>query len=99
MFSILFQSHDSYIHFIKEKTEAECRHKSSSKHQITHLHRSLEHCFVCEFAFSSAVPFSAFEFNSQNVSFETACNFFYSDVVITFEKNSNYLRGPPVFNI
>ena len=99
LFSILFQSHDSYAHFIKEKAESECRHKSSSKHQITHQHHSLEHCFVCEFAFSSAVPFSAFEFKPQKISFKTQRSFYYSDVVITFEKKSNLLRGPPVFNV
>ena len=99
LFSILFQSHDSYAHFIKEKAEAECRHKSSSKQQITHQHHSFEHCFVCEFAFSSAVPFSAFEFNPQKISFKTQRSFYYSDVVITFEKKSNLLRGPPVYNV
>ena len=99
LFSILFQSHDSYDHFIKEKAESECRHKSSSKHQITHQHHSLEHCFVCEFAFSSAVPFSAFYFKPRKISFKTQSSFYYSDVFKTFTKNSNLLRGPPVFTV
>jgi hypothetical protein len=99
LFSILFQSHDSYAHFIKEKAEAECRHESSSKHQITHQHHSLEHCFVCEFAFSSAAPFSVFEFKIPKLVIKTQSSFYYSVVVITFNKNSNLLRGPPVFNV
>ncbi len=99
LFSILFQSHDSYAHFEKEKTETVCHHKSSSKHQITHQHDSLEHCFVCEFAFSSAAPFSLFEFNPQKKVFKTQISFYYSDVVKIHPNNSNLLRGPPVFNV
>ena len=99
LFSILFQSHDSYVHFEKEKTEKVCLHESLSKHQITHQHHSLEHCFVCEFAFSSAIQFTAFGFKPQKISFKTPNSFYYSDVVITFDKNSTLLRGPPVFNV
>jgi len=97
LFSILFQSFDSYAHFEKEKAETVCHHKSSSKHQITHQHHSLEHCFVCEFAFSSAAPFSAFEFKIPKTVFKTLSRFYYSDVVKTHTNNSNLLRGPPVF--
>ncbi|MDH4403980.1 MAG: hypothetical protein QE264_07030 [Flavobacterium sp.] len=99
LFSILFQSHDSYAHFEKEKAETVCHHKSSSKHQITHQHHSLEHCFVCEFAFSSAAPFSLFEFNIPKIVFRTQNSFYYSDVVKIHTNNSNLLRGPPVFNV
>ena len=99
LFSILFQSHDSYEHFEKEKAEKVCRHENSSKHEITHQHHSLEHCFVCEFAFSSATPFSFFELNTPKRIVKTPRSFYYSDVVITFEKKSNLLRGPPVFNV
>ena len=99
LFSILFQSHDSYAHFEKEKAETVCRHKSSSKHQITHQHHSLEHCFVCEFALSSAASFSIFEFNTPKIAFKTQGSFYYSDVVKTHPNNSNLLRGPPVFNL
>jgi hypothetical protein len=99
LFSILFQSHDSYTHFKKEKAETECHHKSASKQQITHQHHSLEHCFVCEFAFSSAVSFSAFEFKTPKILFKTQRSFYYSVVVKIHTNNSNLLRGPPVFNV
>jgi hypothetical protein len=99
LFSILFQSHDSYAHFIKEKAEAECRHKSSSKQQITHQHHSLEHCFVCKFAFSSAVTSPVFGFKTHKKVVKTPSSFYYSDVFKTYTNNSNLLRGPPVFNV
>ena len=99
LFSILFQSHDSYAHFKNEKAETVCHHKSSSKHQITHQHHSLERCFVCEFALSSAVTFSLFEFNPPKIVFKTQNSFYYSDVVKIHTNNSNLLRGPPVFNV
>ena len=44
LFSMLFQSLDSYSHFEKQKTELKCHHKSTSKHEITHQHpRSQRH--------------------------------------------------------
>ena len=97
LFSILFQSHDSYTHFKKEKTETECHHKSTSKHEITHQHHALEHCFVCEFAFSLAVTSSVFGFKTHKKVVKTPSSFYYSDIVKAHINNSNLLRGPPVF--
>jgi len=99
LFSILFQSYDSYTHIKKEKAETACHHKGKSKHQITHQHHSLEHCFVCEFAFSSAAPFTVFDFKTTKIVFKTQHHFYYSDVVKSYTNNSNLLRGPPVFNV
>lgn len=99
LFSVLFQSFDSYAHFEKEVSETKCVHKSTSKHEITHQHHSLEHCFVCKFAFSSAITSSVFGFKSQNLFFENSNNFFFSEIFKTFLKGSKLLRGPPFFNV
>jgi len=99
LFSIFFQSLDSYAHFEKEKTETICLHNSASKHEITHQHHSLEHCFVCEFVFSSGVSSNPFEFKSPKNVVKTTGSFYYSDFVNTHIPNSNLLRGPPVFNV
>lgn len=97
LFSILFQSFDSYAHFKKEFSEPKCVHKSDSKHQITHQHHSTEHCFICKFSFSAAVASDIFVFTTRNQPVEIPNNFFGSEVYLSFKKNSNPLRGPPVF--
>lgn len=99
LFSILFQSFDSYSHFKSEFSEPKCVHENTSKHEITHQHHSAEHCFICKFAFSAAVTYGFFVFKTQNQLIEISNSFFYSEVYLSFSENSNPLRGPPVFNV
>jgi hypothetical protein len=99
VFSILFQSFDSYSHFKSEFFEPKCVHESTSKHEITHQHHSAEHCFICKFSFSAAVTYDFFVFKTQNKPVEILNNFFRSEVYLSFSENSNPLRGPPIFNV
>lgn len=99
LFSIFFQSFDSYAHFRKEFSEPKCVHESTSKHQITHQHHSTEHCFICKFSFSNAVTSNFFVFKTQNQLVAIPNNFFYSETLRTYSENSNPLRGPPFFNV
>ena len=99
LFSILFQSFDSYGHFKKEAAESKCVHESTSKHEITHQHHSAEHCFVCKFSFNAAVNSVFLVLKTQNQPIENPNRFHYYEVFKTFLKNSNLLRGPPVFNV
>ena len=99
LFSILFQSFDSYAHFKKETAESKCVHESTSKHEITHQHHSAEHCFVCKFSFSAAVNSAFLVLITLNQPAENQPEFCYTEVFKTFPKNSNLLRGPPIFNV
>ena len=99
LFSILFQSFDSYAHFKKEAVESKCVHESTSKHEITHQHHSAEHCFVCKFTFSAAVNSTFLVLKTQNQPVENPNRFHYYEVFKTFPKNSNLLRGPPFFSV
>ena len=99
IFSILFQSFDSYSHFKSEFSEPKCVHESTSKHEITHQHHSAEHCFICKFSFSAAVTYDFFVFKTHNKPVEIPNNFFCSEVYLSFLENSNPLRGPPFFNV
>jgi hypothetical protein len=99
LFSILFQSFDSYTHFKKEFSEPKCVHESTSKHEITHQHHSTEHCFICKFSFSAAVASDLFVFTTRNQPVAITNSFFFSEVYLSFTENSNPLRGPPVFNV
>ncbi len=99
LFSILFQSFDSYAHFKKEAAESKCVHENTSKHEITHQHHPVEHCFVCKFSFSTAINSAFLVLLTQNQPVENQTKFCYSEVFKTFSENSNPLRGPPVFNV
>ncbi len=99
LFSIMFQSFDSYSHFKKELSEPKCVHESDSKQQITHQHHSTEHCFICKFSFSAAVTSDFFIFKTQSKLIAIPNSFFFSEVYLSFTENSNPLRGPPVFNV
>jgi hypothetical protein len=99
LFSILFQSFDSYAHFKKETAESKCVHESTSKHEITHQHHLVEHCFVCKFSFSAAVHSAFLVLKNQNQPAEHQNKFYYYEVFKTFPGNSNLLRGPPIFNV
>jgi len=99
LFSILFQSFDSYSHYKNEVYEPKCVHESTSKHEITHQHHSAEHCYICKFSFSAAVTSDSFVFKTRNKPVEIPNNFFCSEVYLSFSENSNPLRGPPIFNV
>ena len=99
LFSILFQSFDSYTHFKKEAAESKCVHENTSKHEITHQHHSAEHCCVCKFTFSAAVNSALLVLKTQNQPAENQNKFYYYKVFKTFPENSNLLRGPPIFTV
>jgi hypothetical protein len=99
LFSILFQSFDSYGHYKNETTESKCVHESASKQEITHQHHPAEHCFICKFSFSAAVTSIVFGCKSQNLFFENPKNFYFSAIFKPFPESSNLLRGPPFFNV
>jgi hypothetical protein len=87
------------VHFKKEAAESKCVHESTSKHEITHQHHSVEHCFVCKFLFSAAVNSAFLVLKTQNQPVENLNGFCYKEVFKTFPKNGNLLRGPPNFNV
>jgi hypothetical protein len=98
LFSILFQFLHSYEHLANQLSEKECHHKSSSKHQITHQHHDLEHCFVCHFSVSNFVTSEIQHFEFQKTIFPSGYSFFKSKEITQFFKGSLFaLRAPPIF--
>jgi hypothetical protein len=98
LFSILFQSVHSYEHFSIKIAEKDCVHKQNSNQEITHQHHNFENCLVCDFTFSTFIPYtiSAFEFNKTIIS--SRYSFFKSREITQFFKGSLFaLRAPPIF--
>lgn len=96
LFAILFQSVHSYEHLSKQLTEKKCLHKSDYSKNITHKHNTFDKCFVCEFAFSSAInnPVQSFVFSNDCQFFKTH-SYFLKESIPYFSGISYSLRGSP----
>jgi hypothetical protein len=96
--SIVFQSVHSFEHIVASYAEQHCHHPNDSgKAQITHQHKSFDHCFACEFSFSNFVapPLFNFQFFA---SYKAIPYFFYaSETPYSFDGSIYRLRGPPDF--
>jgi hypothetical protein len=98
LFAMLFQSVHSFEHLAQQLSEKECHHESTSKHQITHQHHNLDHCFVCDFKMSHFVASDFLHFEFKNTGINSGYTFFKSRTITEFFKGSLFaLRAPPVF--
>jgi hypothetical protein len=96
--SMLLQSVHSYEHILRQATEKKCHHLSNSTSQITHQHHNLEHCFVCDFAFSSFIPSGNTNFQAPKIIIASGTPFSDAFVIAQFFKGSLFtLRAPPRF--
>lgn len=96
-FAILLQSVHSFHHVEEAFAAKECHHDySENTSQITHSHH-FDHCFACEFTFSSAVG-TFHKVANLKVNFINSKVFFFVTFNdISFFKGSSFLlRGPPV---
>lgn len=94
--AIGFQSVHNFEHLLEQISEKKCLHERHFETEITHQHKSLDQCFVCEFAFSSYVISSLdnFEFENSLCFFEQ--NSFSNTTFSYYFKGISYpLRGPP----
>jgi hypothetical protein len=97
LFTMLFQSLDSFSHFEKQKTELKCHHKSSSKHEIIHHHHTFENCLVCKFAFSNYHKPEKKGDSFIRIDIVSKKSFTYSfEFTKKFKGALFSLRGPPV---
>jgi hypothetical protein len=95
LFSIVFQSVDSIGHLQEKFSQKKCHHSYNSSSEFTHQHHSFEHCYVCEFGFSSFITPTkycpAFYADNWNIPY-----FFANPkTIISFSGSLYSLRGPP----
>lgn len=97
--AILLQSLHSYHHLEKFISEKHCNHKySENKTEINHTHHDLDHCYVCEFTFSTSIKSDLFTYNFYKQQLSTRYTFSYSKEITNHFKGSLFsLRAPPFF--
>jgi hypothetical protein len=99
LLAILFQSFDAMSHLKKQFSEKHCHHKYAlNKTEVGHAHEGFDHCFVCEFAFSSFISPSKIRYTSQKVEIVIQYFPYYSKEITQFFRGSLFaLRAPPNF--
>lgn len=95
--AIFLQSLHSFHHLEQFVTAQHCNHQyAPNKTEVNHAHQGFEHCFVCEFAFSSSIQKENVDFNLHNSSFFYKSSFLSTSENISFFSGSSFsLRGPP----
>lgn len=99
LFAILLQSFHTASHLANLLAEKECHHKyAENKTEIGHAHHNFDHCFICEFTFSTSLKSEFFSCNFKNIKFPVSYSFFYSKEIIQSFRGSLFaLRAPPSF--
>lgn len=99
LFAIVLQSVHSFSHLEKSLSEKVCHHKyAKNKTEIGHAHHNLDHCFVCEFTFSTSVKSDFFTFTFKKVEIPVSYSYFYSkEITQSFRGSLFALRAPPSF--
>lgn len=99
LFAILFQSFDAMSHLEKQFSEKHCHHKyNHNQTEINHAHQGFDHCFACEFTFSSFITPSKITFTTPKVLVDTKYSLYYSREITQFFRGSLFaLRAPPSF--
>ncbi|KDN55055.1 hypothetical protein [Flavobacterium seoulense] len=97
LFSILFQSFHGYAHLEDQISQHVCQHEHShNKAEITHQHKTIEHCAICHFEFGNCLypKFISYHFFSEFKSI----SFFSKEqkAIISFSGSLYAHRGPPV---
>jgi hypothetical protein len=97
LFSMLFQSADSYAHLAKQLSEKHCVHESKSgQNEITHQHH-FDDCFVCKYTFSPYLSLENFSFEVLKKSISSQYFVRYSKQITTAFPGSLFaLRAPPL---
>lgn len=97
LLAIVLQSFHTYEHLQKQLSQKECHHKYNvTNKEITHQHKNLDHCSVCDFAIGS-YDFPK-EFGFELYSEYTQIPYFISieETILSFSGSLYSHRGPPV---
>ena len=96
--AILLQSFHSFHHLEQFVTEKHCHHKYAlNKTEIGHAHEGFDHCFICEFTFSSSVDVTSVVMPKEYNLFYNKLSFLLTSENISFYSGSSFsLRGPPI---
>ncbi len=99
LLTIVLQSVHSFNHLEKELSPKECHHKyAKNKIEFTHAHHNNDHCFVCEFTFSSSIKSDFFTFTFKKIEIPVSYSYFYSkEITQSFRGSLFALRAPPSF--
>ena len=96
-FAILLQSFHSGSHLVSLISEKKCNHHyTPNKTELNHGHHTIDHCFVCEFTFSTSLKSDLFSFNFKKIEFPVSYSAYCSKEIINSFRGALFaLRAPP----
>jgi len=99
LFAILIQSIDAIGHLEQQFSAKHCHHSyNHNQAEVGHAHEGFDHCFVCEFAFSSFISTPTTVVTPPKTAIITKYSFSYSREITQFFRGSLFaLRAPPSF--
>lgn len=98
-FALMLQAIHSLGHLEKELTEKQCHHRYAKNiTEFTHTHHNNDHCFLCEFTFSTSLHSDFFSFNVKRIKVVISTTHFYTKKITqSFPGCLFTLRAPPSF--
>ena len=95
--SIALQSLHSFRHINDFLSEKKCNHHYAiNKTVVSHQHHQLDHCFSCEFTFSTYLSADLLGFSFSKTAIISVYTCFYSNEITQYFKGSLFqLRAPP----
>ena len=99
--SMALQSVHSLRHLTDFLSEKKCdHHYAVNKTVISHQHHQLDHCFSCEFTFSTFLDANLQQFRFAKAAFFSKYTIFYSSEIAFYFNGSLFqLRAPPGYNV
>lgn len=101
LLSIVLQSVHSFRHINDFLSEKKCdHHYAINKTIISHQHHQLDHCFSCEFTFSTFLAPDLLSFQcSKSASFSLYTAFYSKEITQYFKGSLFQLRAPPSYKV
>ncbi|AWA29324.1 hypothetical protein HYN48_04050 [Flavobacterium magnum] len=94
--AIVSQSVHEIAHYAEFQKERHCHHEQQSRENISHEHVNLNHCPVCDLAFTHFTTPDIFGFRLHRPVFSTDKPFSQSNGITQFFRGSLFaLRAPP----
>jgi hypothetical protein len=97
LFTIVFQSIDSIGHLQEKLSQKECHHTYNSSSEYTHQHHNFDHCFVCQFGFSSFIAPINYSPSFYSGNWKIPYSFTNAETIFSFSGSLYSHRGPPNF--
>jgi hypothetical protein len=95
LFAVCYQSLHAFSHQLNKDSESEHNHSKSEKNLAEKVSEKQD-CPICDFKFVAFISPETLQLEFLSSFIKIPYQFNSNETFITFERNSFYLRGPPI---